>query len=99
MRLNPEQASVIRQTVVEIFGPEVQVLLFGSRVDDSKKGGDVDLLVESAQAIGEPAWLAAQLAARLERNMEGRKVDVLLLAPNLRRLPIHDIAQKEGIPL
>ena len=99
MRLNPEQASVIRQTVAEIFGPEVQVSLFGSRVDDSKKGGDVDLLVESAQAIGEPAWLAAQLAARLERNMEGRKVDVLLLAPNLRRLPIHDIAQKEGIPL
>ncbi len=99
MRLSAEQVSVIRQTVVEIFGPEVQVLLFGSRVDDSKKGGDVDLLVESDQAIGEPAWLAAQLAARLERSMEGRKVDVLLLAPNLRRLPIHDIAQKNGIPL
>lgn len=99
MRLSAEQVSVIRQNVVEIFGPEVQVLLFGSRVDDSKKGGDVDLLVESDQAIGEPAWLAAQLAARLERSMEGRKVDVLLLAPNLRRLPIHDIAQREGIPL
>ncbi|WP_248883953.1 nucleotidyltransferase domain-containing protein [Acidithiobacillus acidisediminis] len=99
MRLSAEQVSIIRQTVAEIFGPEVQVSLFGSRVDDSKKGGDVDLLIESAQAIGEPAWLAAQLAARLERSMEGRKVDVLFLAPNLRRLPIHDIAQKNGIPL
>lgn len=28
--------------------------------------------------------------------MLGRKVDVLIAAPNLMRLPIHDIAFKEG---
>jgi hypothetical protein len=28
--------------------------------------------------------------------MNGRKVDVLLSAPNLMRLPIHDMAYKEG---
>jgi hypothetical protein len=28
--------------------------------------------------------------------MKGRKVDVLLAAPNLERLPIHDIALSEG---
>jgi hypothetical protein len=28
--------------------------------------------------------------------MHGRRVDVLVLAPNLRRLPIHDIALQEG---
>jgi hypothetical protein len=31
--------------------------------------------------------------------MNGRKVDVLLSAPNLMRLPIHDVAFKEGIIL
>ena len=39
---------------------------------------------------------AAQMAARLSRIMDGRKVDVLLSAPNLLRLPIHDLAFKEG---
>ena len=40
--------------------------------------------------------MAAQMAARVSRAMQGRKVDVLLSAPNLKRLPIHDIAFNEG---
>ena len=28
--------------------------------------------------------------------MHGRKVDVMIAAPNLMRLPIHDMAFKEG---
>ncbi|MHB8266261.1 MAG: hypothetical protein ACYDC7_10125 [Acidithiobacillus ferrivorans] len=47
MRLSPEQINQIRQSAAESFGPEARVWLFGSRVDDSKLGGDVDLLVES----------------------------------------------------
>ncbi|OCX71384.1 DNA polymerase III subunit beta [Acidithiobacillus thiooxidans] len=99
MRLSPEQITQIRQSAAESFGPEARVWLFGSRVDDCKRGGDVDLLVESAIPIGNPAFLAAQLSARLQRKMHGRKVDVLLLAPNLRHLPIHDIARSEGCRL
>jgi hypothetical protein len=40
--------------------------------------------------------MAAQLAARVSRAMHGRKVDVVISAPNLMRLPIHDIAFQEG---
>ena len=87
------------QSAAESFGPEARVWLFGSRVDDRKLGGDVDLLVESDASIDNPAFLAAQLSARLQRKMHGRKVDVLLLAPNLRHLPIHDIALGEGVQL
>ena len=47
-------------------------------------------------AVDNPALIAAQLSARVSRAMHGRKVDVLLSAPNLMRLPIHDIAFKEG---
>ena len=99
MRLSPEQIAQIRQSAAESFGSEARVWLFGSRVDDSKLGGDVDLLVESDAPIDNPAFLAAQLSARLQRKMHGRKVDVLLLAPNLRHLPIHDIALGEGVRL
>ena len=43
--------------------------------------------------------MAARFSARVSRLMQGRKVDVLIAAPNLMRLPIHDIASKEGKPL
>ncbi|WP_414041091.1 hypothetical protein ACJU26_03085 [Acidithiobacillus sp. M4-SHS-6] len=55
--------------------------------------------MESDHPIDAPAFLAARLSARLQRRMHGCKVDVLLLAPNLRHLPIHDIAKSEGLAL
>ena len=38
-------------------------------------------------------------STRISRALDGRQVDVVLLAPNLRRLPIHDIALRERKPL
>jgi predicted nucleotidyltransferase len=99
MRSSPEQIAQIRQSAAENFGLEARVWLFGSRVDDSKLGGDVDLLVESDAPIDNPTFLAAQLFARLQWKMHDRKVDILLLASNLRHLPIHGIALSEGVRL
>ena len=96
MRLNQEQIAVICEIVKEIAGPEARVRLFGSRLDDSAKGGDIDLLVELPQPVGNAALLAARLEARLMLRLGGRKVDVLLTAPNLTRQPIHEIALREG---
>jgi predicted nucleotidyltransferase len=45
MRLTQQQLSVIRSPVAETFGESASVWLFGSRVGDNKRGGDVDLLV------------------------------------------------------
>lgn len=50
MRLDPNQTRVILDCVHRQFGADAQVLLFGSRLDDQARGGDVDLLVESATA-------------------------------------------------
>ena len=66
---------------------------------DDARGGDVDLLLELDDAIDEPARLSAKLAARVSRAMHGRKVDVLIKAPNLKFLPIHAIALAEGVRL
>ena len=56
-------------------------------------------MLELPEPVENPAFLAAQLAAKVSRLMNGRKVDVLLSAPNLMRLPIHDVAFKEGVIL
>jgi predicted nucleotidyltransferase len=99
MRLTPAQIDTIKSTAQAVLGEGAQVTLFGSRVHDEQKGGDVDLLVEVSQAIADPAVLAARLSSRVSRSMHGRRVDVVLKAPNLMEQPIHRIAKQEGIRL
>ena len=47
MRLSAAQTQLIVHCVRQQFGADAQVLLFGSRLDDTARGGDVDLLIES----------------------------------------------------
>ena len=96
MRLTDHQAQSIRQLALQVAGNHARVRLFGSRLDDGARGGDLDLMLELPDPVANPALLAARLSAQVSRLMQGRKVDVLLSAPNLMRLPIHDMAFKEG---
>jgi predicted nucleotidyltransferase len=47
MRLSAAQTRVILHCIRQQFGADASVMLFGSRLDDAARGGDVDLLVES----------------------------------------------------
>jgi predicted nucleotidyltransferase len=46
MRLKPEVAHYFKQKVAEL-SPGAAVYLFGSRVNDTLKGGDIDILILS----------------------------------------------------
>ena len=46
MRLTASQIETIRQAAHQNFGADASVWLFGSRVDDARRGGDVDLYIE-----------------------------------------------------
>lgn len=46
MRLEGEQIALLKNKV-QSLSDKAQIYLFGSRVDDTKKGGDIDLLVVS----------------------------------------------------
>lgn len=96
MRLTNHQIQAIRQITCQVAGSQTRVRVFGSRLDDTAHGGDLDLILELTESVDNPALMAAQLSGLVSRAMNGRKVDVLLSAPNLMRLPIHDIAFQEG---
>lgn len=96
MRLTDYQIQAIRQLARQLAGSQSRVRVFGSRLDDAAHGGDLDLMLDLPEPVDNPALMAAQMSVQVSRVMHGRKVDILISAPNLMRLPIHDMAFKEG---
>ena len=93
MRLTAEEVETIRDTVSS-NDPCAKVFLFGSRVDDSARGGDIDLLVESAtlDAAGQ-----RDLRDRLFHQLGGQKVDLFVTSDYSE--PFARIAKRKGVRL
>jgi len=47
MRLTEETKNIIIAAVCRYFTQAEKIILFGSRTDDSKRGGDIDILVQT----------------------------------------------------
>ena len=76
MRLQSKEIQTIIQIAKDIYGETVQVYLFGSRLNDEKRGGDIDLLVRST---GEKKGVLARIrmTARLKLHLGDQKIDVI----------------------
>ena len=99
MRLKKNQQQAIRETVREIFGVDAAVYVFGSRVDDTARGGDIDLLVQLKKPQVSTERKILRLVAKLQRRLGDQPIDVLLQDPESTLKPIHFEAQKTGIRL
>jgi predicted nucleotidyltransferase len=101
MRLTAQQQATVRATVAETFGSDAQVRLFGSRVDDTKRGGDIDLLVTTNERDVQ-ALMRCEIAllTKLQNQLGEQKIDLLLDYPSRTvRSPILGIAMQTGILL
>lgn len=47
MRISENHIRQIKSTAQNIFGKDCEIYLFGSRVKDQAKGGDIDLLIQT----------------------------------------------------
>jgi len=95
MRLTEFEINAIKQSAHEVFGSNAQVFLFGSRLDDNKKGGDIDLYI-SAQT-GNDLQHKIKFLVALEQKIGEQKIDVIMAADKNR--PIEQQAINTGILL
>ena len=74
MRLTQNQRNIITTTIKE-FDSNAEIRLFGSRMDDQKKGGDIDIFIISSRLS-----YRNKLAIRykLKDKLGDRKIDILI---------------------
>ena len=99
MRLSPHDREAILRATAEVAGPQARALLFGSRTDDSARGGDIDLLVELPQPGADALGLSLRLSARIQRRIGLRRIDVLVADPATPVTPLLARARREGLAL
>ncbi|QCT94426.1 nucleotidyltransferase domain-containing protein [Caminibacter mediatlanticus TB-2] len=94
MRLALWEVREIKDAAKKVFGNDVKVYLFGSRVDDNKKGGDIDLYVVTKNNSYENEM---KFWCELQQRLGEQKIDIIV-SKDLSR-EIEQVALKEGIEL
>jgi len=76
---------------------DAKIMLFGSRADDTKKGGDIDIFVETDKNVTLRDEL--KILATIETRGVERKVDLVVKTPFKANQTIFETILKEGIIL
>ncbi|MHB1084276.1 MAG: nucleotidyltransferase domain-containing protein [Thiobacillus sp.] len=99
MRLTPEQAGIIRQAAHQAFGSDADVWLFGSRVHDSKRGGDIDLYIETEGGVEDVLDRELAFHAALQRRLGEQRIDIVVHRQGVPLRPIDIEVRATGVRL
>jgi predicted nucleotidyltransferase len=100
MRLTPHQQSTIRDALKRHFGSTSLIRLFGSRLDDAAKGGDIDIYIEpDIQSPDQIVEARLNALAELHRALGEQKIDLVIHRKQGTDLPIHQHARETGVSL
>jgi hypothetical protein len=99
MRLTPFEVESIIEAFHNHFAKGDHLWLFGSRTDDSKKGGDIDLFIQTQETDQDKIFKSkiAFLIA-MEAKIGEQKIDVVISMPG-QSLPIYQHAKETGVLL
>jgi hypothetical protein len=101
MRLSKKQLDAIHESFITHFLPSDALWLFGSRVNDLKKGGDIDFYIEthysdSTQAIEKQI----RFLSDLKKTIGDQKIDIVLnVIKENKKQRIYDEAKNTGVKL
>jgi len=97
VRLSAEQVEAIKTAATTTFGQGVVVRLFGSRIDDGRRGGDIDLYV---QTTADKADVGHEVRFRslIWKALDEEQIDVVLATDGDDRW-IDRAARREGLIL
>ena len=96
MRLTKYEVEAIKRAFKETF-EDGKVYLFGSRVDDTKRGGDIDLYLVPSKKFDDEMERKIRFLIKLDEYIGEQKIDVVL-AKDKNRL-IEQESLREGIEL
>ncbi|WP_353683485.1 nucleotidyltransferase domain-containing protein [Thermodesulfovibrio sp. 3907-1M] len=99
MRLSEEVLKAIKTLAKKYFGENCEVRMFGSRVDDTQKGGDIDIYISTEMKDG-IIEAKASFLAELKRKIGEQKIDILV--ENMHKPEensIYEIARTCGIKI
>lgn len=101
MRLTEKQLDAIRELFFVYFLPEDKIWLFGSRVDDLKKGGDIDFYIETHYPeTSQIAEKKISFLRDLKKRIGDQKIDVIInVLEKNKQLRIYDEAKSTEIRL
>jgi len=98
MRISNNERRCIVDSVARHIADNAKVWLFGSRCDDNKYGGDIDLYIESDK-IDDPFMARIHFKIALEDALGFQKFDLVYHQRQKPLQPIHEIAKSEGVLL
>jgi uncharacterized protein len=78
MRISDQQKKAILESVAAELGSDARVFLFGSRVDDTKRGGDIDLFVEIPFQIDNVVRKKLRILSQIQRRIGEQKIDLII---------------------
>lgn len=96
MRLSNRIVNILKENILKSFG-KIDIYLFGSRVDDTKKGGDIDIALDINIPRDEFRKKRSKLIASLLRINFDLKIDIVQY--NKRDMLLFDEIQNNSIKL
>jgi predicted nucleotidyltransferase len=101
MRLNSNEIEIIKKCFHAQYGEQDHLWLFGSRVNDEARGGDIDLYIETKITnIREASDKKFEFLLSLNMQLGEQKIDIVqnILSLGYEQL-IYNIAKKTGVQL
>ncbi len=94
MRLTESEVKNLKSSVVDL-DKDADIFLFGSRVDDCKRGGDIDLLIISTKISPEGL---RRIKVNFYDEFGEQRIDILLDDGSLKE-PFKELVYDEAIRL